>query len=481
MRTSRNLFGNSFERTSDTHPENTPPTSEREVNIPLVVPEGSTEVQYTFPLETKAVTQQMSAPDENNRPSANASFLIQVQRIDVGVAITSDIETSWKKWIGSVAELPDAYKQRNSSTHRLINQPNDKAVLVAPNPTDPNKDIWKLQCLRDADGSMTVESAGVPAALAGQQGWYGLTNFTANTVGYSNPGYAWSGPGDGPFNQQVLPADVIGISLGGDGVGNGMTSSTTNAVAVIDKSNSSMPASSNAYTVNWHKPDENWQKVTSTPGTATFISLGPSSNNGSPLSYEDANPITFAYHNSFFASGVASTDASALLAQPAPDATTKAGVMDFLNTSVGLSPLFNQALPAPQQVQVSCSFSDFKNAVLGDGDPNITDDTTGLTQGSLLLPSDFMSSLQNAQTSAQFPYWGTGNIYVSVSGYINNQIDAWSSDTYGHNGYQGTTPSSLVHEVKTTLIRHWSYGAPSTSNPPPTGGSNPLPPGGSST
>ena len=267
-------FGNSFERTSDTHPENTPPTSQREVNIPLVVPQGSTEVQYTFPLETKAITQQMSAhgQNENNRPSANASFLIQVQRVDVGVAITSNIETSWKKWTGPVAALPNVYKQRDSNSHQLLNEPNNNAVLVAPHPTDPTKDIWRLAIFPAPSGTMIVQSAAQWMTSPDQtfKGWLGGARFTAVSEGIETPSYNWTEPplshnqnnGQTPAVDNLTPAaptfgsPYYGIRLGSNPNGSDLVKSSTISVAV---SGSNIPAPIPCdYIVDWHLPQE-WE------------------------------------------------------------------------------------------------------------------------------------------------------------------------------------------------------------------------------
>lgn len=273
--------GNS--RVSDTHPNNTYRQTLREVRIPLSVPEGSTEVQYSFPLETKATTEQMPAPNQDNTPSVGGSFLVQMQRVDVGVAITSDIDASWKKFTGSVSDLPVPYKKRDPASHQLLNEPNDKAVLVSPNATDPSKSIWKIQCLRNADGTMTVESAAEWDRL--QKAWFGGGTYTANSTGYYFPSYHWSWSGgtlmalaasdvtqDRPQIQMgsgsKLPSATSGdVNLGGTVDGNSSLTSSTATVTVYEPARSET-RTDDSYTVNWHR---NYENVVEDPATVPGV------------------------------------------------------------------------------------------------------------------------------------------------------------------------------------------------------------------
>ena len=197
--------------------------------IPLMLAPGTTELDYTLPVSAQASTVNVEVSSDYNitNPTSLASFGVYLQRKDIGVAISSDIETSWFKKQGDISSLPNAYKKRDPSTHQLINQPNEKAVLVAPNPSDPSKNIWKLQCLRDADGSMTVESAAnyTGDRLGGKQSnrkWWGAFSWCkmrANTVGYSIPEYDWSYSGGTGMNFGPKGTGKQEVVIGSWGVG----------------------------------------------------------------------------------------------------------------------------------------------------------------------------------------------------------------------------------------------------------------------
>lgn len=77
------------------------------VTIPLVVSEGESEVEYTFPVKSKATSQQVDYTNFRHVLLC-AGFNLYAKPDDVGVAISSDIETSWQKWTGAVFDLPDA-------------------------------------------------------------------------------------------------------------------------------------------------------------------------------------------------------------------------------------------------------------------------------------------------------------------------------------------------------------------------------------
>jgi hypothetical protein len=247
--------------------------------IPLSVSEGQTEVEYSFPLQANATTQQSPRNNYTGGTSSNTGVYFRAERVDIGVAITSDIETSWKKWTGAASDLPDAYKKRDSSG-KLTDQPNNKAELVAPHSVDFSKDIWKIACLRDADGKMTVESA-----ARFSKSWFAWQTFTANTSGFgAETTYNWTL--DGTFKQplyfdsslnpttngskaknlHVLPKsawDLSKIDLGGSRDGQGMTRSSTLSVKATDPS--SGQSLSDSYSTNWHLPYENAAQVGKDP------------------------------------------------------------------------------------------------------------------------------------------------------------------------------------------------------------------------
>ena len=205
------------------------------------------------------------------------------------VEIKSDIENP-KSYLKHQGALPPIYSRRDASGNPLYES---QKVAGADTPTDTSDDVWKLECIRNADGSMTVESAAqwMPnkddsAWLApdsypdNTDNWFGGTNFFARPQGFKSPSYQWSFSGGtivGDSLQQNLSSDSPtlslitsyqydslvsmgeqlqhpeGINLGGSRLQPGTKHSSVNLIVKeMDVASPSIVLNAGTYNVNWH-------------------------------------------------------------------------------------------------------------------------------------------------------------------------------------------------------------------------------------
>ncbi len=488
--------GNSYERVSDTGQGYRPWMNLREVSIPLAVPQGSTEVQYTFPLETKATTQQMPAPDPSNPPSVSGQFLLQAQVVTVGVAITSDIETSWKKFTGAASDLPDAYKKRDSSGN-LINEPNDKAVLVTPNATDPGKNIWKIACLRSADGKMTVESAAdylgdkSGGTLSNQKWWgaFAWAKMRANTQGYSIPEWEWSYSGGTATGRASLGfaskgTDKQEIGIGhfspGTDANNYYTTgfdlgSTLSAPSVksttftvkVDDTDPSRPTNllSDSYTVKWHAPLENAAMTTVLKKDTNYDQSASDwvpMNTPIDVTVQPGN-VTW----SLLGGGTALLSAAGVVffeGEAAP-------IFDLVMTAANYG--ITTLAPSPIVKHDNLSYDYYADAIrrqqeiqTGQADPTNFPRVAGLSPSEL---SDAAASVTNAGNVTSDPF------YSQKSGSIRGKIvvarpwenDQWQGDLYDHNGFTNATTYNLKGDRAPIYVSQLSFNGITQMMTPP--------------
>jgi hypothetical protein len=246
--------------------------------IPLLVDQTTGEARYTFPISAEASTEALSPAA--GVPGSQASVQFHSAFTEVGVAISSNIETSWKKWVGAVEDLPPVYKARNSSG-QIINEPNEMAVQVSgQGTTNDSDDVWKLACLRNADGAMEVHSAVIERILDGGT-IYGGGIFTANVKGIPYPSYNWtlkssggspSGLASDELNKNQATIDLSPTAqLGGIGtldiIYGGIDLNRQSDGSFLFKSSTLEVEAGNpaetfrvrdTYTINWHLPEEDW-------------------------------------------------------------------------------------------------------------------------------------------------------------------------------------------------------------------------------
>ncbi len=282
------------------------------VTIPLSVSEGESEVEYTFSLKAKASTPEFSpTPNFYTGSKVDAGVRFHALPITTGVVITSDIETSWKKFTGAASSLPDAYKKRNAAG-TLIDEPReDRAVLVAPHFFDPSKHIWKIACLRAADGTMEVESA---AEHMRDGSWITIGSLFGNAVGYSPEIiYDWNlGGSHTRFSTGVAsgshPVDLdkpsvslatassayrSGIIVGSGTAGN--LSPTTTTLQVTEGA-VHLPSiqDSDSYKINWHRTYENPEK-TGMKANADHNLFSPDTFDNTEVAYQNGTLTTYEF------------------------------------------------------------------------------------------------------------------------------------------------------------------------------------------
>jgi hypothetical protein len=159
--------------------------------------------------------------------------------------------------------LDNAWKTTTSTDWTGVSR-SSTSVAGADTASDTSDDVWKLECLRNLDGSITVDSA---ATWNGY--WRAGVNLTAITLGYPTPKYSWSVSGGtltsaassavGQDSDQVnLNTSLSYIFLGGNTSSLSSTTSTA-TVKVSDTSGSPAPLSG-SYAINWHMPRENWKQ-----------------------------------------------------------------------------------------------------------------------------------------------------------------------------------------------------------------------------
>ena len=180
-------------------------------------------------------------------------------RSNYGVYISSDIETSYKK--SDKGPLPAAYKEIVSSP-TTADKPKyaSEQVAGANTPSDSSDDVWKLECIRNLDGSMTVATAQVESIWNLQ--WAGLHDLHANVLGATpdtSTTWDYEGPGDN-YNAPVgdrlrwLTSDDTNVDLGlAFGTSNPTLKSGKVRVTTDYKNGVVL---SNTYDINWHLPYE---------------------------------------------------------------------------------------------------------------------------------------------------------------------------------------------------------------------------------
>ncbi len=478
------------------------------LRIPLVVAPGAEDVEYTLSLSAKAITNfiEVTANPNYTAPSSTASLAVYVQRTDLGVAITSDIETSWKKWTGDVSALPTAYKKR-SSTGTLLNEPNDKAVLVAPNSTDSSKNIWKIQCLRDADGGITVHSAPVRivyAAPGSSPSYLWLARpmgsqhlgFHANHVGILTPQHTWSLAG-GTMHQTapiqtgdeyLIPTKVHsveesvnqGLKLGSTASGSDLVRTTTVDLSTTDThpSSSSIPVVAAPYTVNWHLPVGNWKPNGVTPagtkslqGRTSLPNGGTSTGPNGPLlySYEDLIDIEYPSDDSD-----ALSTASASILTGAAGATVIYGFMGavppaaplaiatLLGETLGLTSSVTGGTYQPTPRELPTNYARYKADLQLQRSQGGYDNGTKSFDGRDTVLNELIDNFKQDSDEASDTYFSqTQQGHISVSG-VAIRIKTKKSyvgDRYNRNGYVGPAPANIFDYSGPIPQMTWTFSA----------------------
>lgn len=189
-----------------------------------------------------------------NSVDVNAYYESALTNYFAEISSNINIPKSWKKGTGPVSGLPDAYKQKNSAGV-IINEPNSNAVLISSEPNDSTKNVWRLACLRNPDGSMDVESV-VRWDLLSLQ-WTAPITLTAGQSGFTSPVFTWTKTGGGAIQPYAVPEDDIwDISGSNDCIRFTDEVSPTTFNLVVAEQNNSAASLENFYTVKWHYPLE---------------------------------------------------------------------------------------------------------------------------------------------------------------------------------------------------------------------------------
>ena len=426
---------------------------------------------------------------EWNGGKARAAFWFTGQPADYAdpLYISSDIEKSFSKSVGA---LSGAYKQRDSSGRLRYES---QQVAGQNTPADTSDDVWRVECIRGSNGSMTVESAArwwaaapsVTTTGGGASGWYGSAKFYATQSGYTAPLFTWTLP-DGSVGATISPSasNIVsivdltfanngpvavnrGISLGGNKAGVGMTPSTTTSVQVVEQTPSlpSMPLSA-SYNVRWHLPADNWQNNSSLdeqltphqePLAATkvdantsfdFYNLGAGQPNA-----PDVHEFDWGLAASTTGTLLGAGDAAYLIATGAA-LQPEVGALLMLG-SAGISVLGNFVPPPneperrPYSVTGATGYAAYKQAVMDagsgvtypDGTPKFTLATRVGDAMASFKPQMFTDDGDNTNDDnfARFQVTGTG------SAWFDRLRKTYNCDTWGKNGYVGPNSGRITY------------------------------------
>ncbi len=204
--------------------------------------------------------------------------------------ISSDIEPSYKKFTAPLPPAPNplpdyCYRKNPDGSFKTDGAGSRQMDIGAGRPVlwaDSKNGLYAIQCQRNPDGSVAVESAAKMDSFS--KNWFAWNYFTANTVGFpSRTTYKWSLDGSfvGPEFHDSQDNSIVanggdaknmhlakginsgGVLVGGEshvelgGSSGAIASSSSARVNVADPNGVSLASS---YNINWHYPFEPYHK-----------------------------------------------------------------------------------------------------------------------------------------------------------------------------------------------------------------------------
>jgi hypothetical protein len=359
--------------------------------------------------------------------------------------------------------------------------------LTAPHPPAPPP--YSIKNKRNADGSMVVDSAATwfDGSSGETPGWYGGGIFTANTPNFSSPTREWSLTGGVPttyadakisagYQSITLPNDVDGtvfppvvrgIRLGGlqqiDPIPDNQSTLT---LKVTDTDGA---VGENTYTVNWHKPYENWTKTSETYMPPLNLSLNNTKVSSSAQLYYsyESNKVDFDFGTTL-AVGSAFLGGTATIVSVAPGGQGVGAALGIASAVAGGASVVIGSPPPPepphQVPQSDFSYTQYKAAVTaannnqtyGDGQEYyLTPGITGLARTNLLsqVIASFTTN-SNGNGDSEYEY----NTYVTGKAIAVPLKKNWLGDHYDANGYVGANPGHSIHPEGVPAIQiTWQY------------------------